>query len=141
MQLVHYVVALVVIALGDWAWIGTQKDMNRSATESVQGSEMRVRLGGAAAAYVCLYGLLVLHAVPHVIDDVRSRGVPVWLAALWHGGTQGLLAYGLYNFTNYAVLERYPLGVALADTAWGGVLATLVCLAAASWPRAVTDTS
>lgn len=38
----------------------------------------------------------------------------------------GLLVYAVYDFTNLAVLPDYPLGFALIDTLWGGILFAIV---------------
>jgi uncharacterized membrane protein len=35
---------------------------------------------------------------------------------------RGLCVYGVYEFTNVAVFERYDWKFAAADTLWGGVL-------------------
>ena len=38
----------------------------------------------------------------------------------------GLIIYGIFDFTNLAIFERYSVGVGLADVAWGTFLFTLV---------------
>ena len=44
---------------------------------------------------------------------------------LMKGALFGLITYGVYNFTNYATLQQYPLGLALVDTLWGMTAMTL----------------
>ena len=81
-----------------------------------------MRAGAAAAAYVCIYGLLVLFAIP----AVNARSTSLFTDAAFHGGMLGLLSYGVYNFTCMSIYSDYALDVALRDTLWGGVLFTLV---------------
>lgn len=38
----------------------------------------------------------------------------------------GLCVYAVYDFTNYAIFDKYDLTVGIADTLWGGVLFTIV---------------
>ena len=38
------------------------------------------------------------------------------------GAVYGLVLYGVYDFTNRAILEKWSLRLALADVAWGMVL-------------------
>mgnify|MGYP003867953883 CR=1 FL=1 len=44
------------------------------------------------------------------------------LAALIGGGLLGLLAYGTYEFTNYATLRDWSVQQVALDTIWGGGL-------------------
>lgn len=43
-------------------------------------------------------------------------------AALINGALLGLMAYGTYEFTNYATLRDWSLAQVVVDTAWGGAL-------------------
>ena len=44
------------------------------------------------------------------------------MAALINGVLLGLMAYGTYEFTNYATLRDWSLAQVAVDTAWGGAL-------------------
>jgi len=60
-------------------------------------------------------GLLWFVSVPAL-----RNGDPV--AALIGGILLGLLAYGTYEFTNFATLRDWSIEQVAADTIWGGVL-------------------
>ena len=47
-------------------------------------------------------------------------GVPV--SALINGAIIGALAYGTFEFTNYAILRDWSLQMVVVDVAWGAVL-------------------
>lgn len=50
-----------------------------------------------------------------------------WKDAALFGLYIGLIIYGIYNSTNYAIMDgRWPLKIALLDTIWGMTLCTLV---------------
>ena len=127
----HYIVVLILIAIGDGIWIGSNMKMYNDATVAIQGSDIRMNPYGAIISYVCLYALLVLFAVPMVLDKVGGPKMS-WLDKLFvslrYGGLLGLLTYGIYNFTCLAILKKYPMKVAILDTLWGGMLFTIVCL-------------
>jgi len=40
----------------------------------------------------------------------------------------GLILYGVFNGTNYATLEQYPIGLVILDTVWGMTLATVTAI-------------
>ena len=46
-----------------------------------------------------------------------------YLTSLVYGMGVGLLAYGVFNATNYAILRDWPIKIAIIDTLWG----TAVC--------------
>ena len=50
---------------------------------------------------------------------------PLWYAATLAGAVLGALAYGTYEFTNYATLARWSPGMVALDVAWGTALTGL----------------
>ena len=75
----------------------------------VQGSELTVRYTSAIACYVFLVGGLYYF----ILKDRRSP-VDAFLF--------GLVVYGVYDTTTYALLKNWRLELAVIDTLWGGVL-------------------
>ncbi|TAE34802.1 MAG: DUF2177 family protein [Alphaproteobacteria bacterium] len=63
--------------------------------------------------YVCYNAILVYMGVlPHLAaHDI----IPVII----HCGLLGLLAYGTYDITNYALLRNWSLKMTIVDTLWG----------------------
>lgn len=104
-------------------------DNYNAVTKAVQGSNISINWGGALLSYACVYALLVWFSFP----CIESAGIQKTLTAklmlaLRYGGLLGILAYGVYNFTNVAVLTDYSWSIAVRDTLWGGTLMTLICL-------------
>ncbi|MCB1359411.1 MAG: DUF2177 family protein [Maritimibacter sp.] len=74
------------------------------------------RVGPAALFYLgYVAGVLWFVSVPAL-----NHGNPV--TALIGGALLGLLAYGTYEFTNYATLRDWSVNQVVVDTLWGGVL-------------------
>lgn len=74
------------------------------------------RLGPAALFYLgYVAGMLWFVSIPAL-----RAGDP--LAALIGGVLLGLLAYGTYEFTNYATLRDWSFEQVIVDTLWGGAL-------------------
>ncbi|MEM7719543.1 MAG: DUF2177 family protein [Pseudomonadota bacterium] len=77
------------------------------------------RVGPTAVFYLFyLAGLLILVSVPAYQD----RDV---LRALWQGALVGAMAYGTYEFTNYATLTDWKPSMVLTDGIWGTALTGL----------------
>ncbi len=80
-----------------------------------------------AAVFYLFYvaGLLILvsHAAYQEGDVLR---------ALWQGALLGAMAYGTYEFTNYATLKDWHPSMVITDGLWGTVL-TGVSAAGGVW--------
>ena len=60
------------------------------------------------------------------------------MTALIGGVFLGLLAYGTYEFTNYATLKDWSFEQVLVDTLWGGALTGFAAWAGLVATRAIT---
>ena len=80
-----------------------------------------------AAVFYLFYvaGLLVLVSWPAYQEGDIVR-------ALWQGALVGALAYGTYEFTNYATLADWHPKMVITDGLWGTVL-TAVSAAGGIW--------
>jgi len=114
---------LSMLAL-DALWIGLYM---APAYKSALGDLMleQPRFTAAAAFYLLFAAGVVFLAVAPGLRAVS------WQTAALHGAVLGLVAYATYDLTNYSILKAWPLGLALADIAWGALLSALA--AAAGW--------
>ena len=100
--------ALALVAI-DFAYLSVIKGHFARQIVAVQGSPMVINLFGAVVTYVFLiFGLNYFIIRP---------GRPASDAFLL-----GLVTYGVYEFTNLALLSKWRLVTAVSDTLWGGVL-------------------
>lgn len=75
-----------------------------------------LRMGPATVFYLgYIAGLVYLVALPALRESDPVQ-------ALVGGLVLGLMAYGTYEFTNYATLARWSMQQVVIDTIWGGVL-------------------
>ena len=78
------------------------------------------RLGPAAMFYLFyVAGLLVLVSVPALNNDAP-------LTALWQGALLGAVAYGTYEWTNYATLRDWALPMVAGENGRGMSFKTLL---------------
>jgi len=92
----------------DAVWLLTAGKYAVGMTERIQGSPVTMRLGPAFVVYVALAYLI------YQVSSVQD-------AALL-----GAATYAVYDFTSMAILKKYELGMAAADTLWGGALFAIV---------------
>ncbi|OYX25761.1 MAG: hypothetical protein B7Z10_05315 [Rhodobacterales bacterium 32-66-7] len=74
-------------------------------------------------------GLVYLVALP----ALRDASLPVLLPAL----IIGLMAYGTYEFTSYAVMRDWHWSMVATDVTWGGVLTAFAAWAGVTLTRMI----
>lgn len=81
-----------------------------------EGVSLSPRWTAAILVYLLIPGGIVLFVRP-----LLGQNATTWQAIGW-GALFGLVVYGVYDLTNRAVLEKWPLRLTLADIAWGCAL-------------------
>lgn len=71
---------------------------------------------------ILLYVLVVIAIAVFVVP--RAAGSVLHAAA--YGAFFGLVAFGVYDLTNYATLDRWPLPLTVVDMAWGAFVCAAV---------------
>jgi uncharacterized membrane protein len=69
------------------------------------------------------WALIALGVVVLVVPRVEN--LP---SAALYGAIFGLVLYGVYDFSNYAILKNYTLAMTLVDLCWGTFLCTLTSI-------------
>jgi uncharacterized membrane protein len=91
-----------------------------------------IRLGAAAAFYVAYgAGLVWLAGWP-----AFRAGAP--MQAALPAAVIGFMAYGTYEFTNYAVLRGWHWSMVATDVTWGMVLSAVSAVAGVAIARWIT---
>jgi uncharacterized membrane protein len=137
--------AAALYVLIDIAYVLLSKSTYSAAAKAVQGAPMDstkpLLLAWAALAYGSMalaWYVLVAPAVERSIHSNRAR----WIgAALLYGGVFGLVLYGTFNGSNYALFKNWGNGIALRDLAWGVSWATLLTLAYAGYLKSRARTA
>ena len=110
-----YIVAPLVLLLTDLVWIFIIKNKFSNMIGNIQGEKMIVNIPATILAYVCL---VVLYNF-FVLRENKT---------FYEAFLLGLLVYGVYEFTNKALIKNWQIDMVIFDTLWGGVLFLLVTL-------------
>lgn len=107
-----FIVIAIIMLILDSIYLNAFSGFFNDVVIKVQGSKIKLNLIGA----ILCYTLLVFSLNYFII----SRKKPLIDAFIL-----GIVIYGVYETTNYAILQKWsPLAVIL-DTFWGGLLFTL----------------
>ena len=111
-QIKELVVTAFVLLTIDLAYIYSNSTYFGKYFEKIQKSPLKFNSVGAIFAYL----FLVLGLYYFVIRDKK----PITYAFLL-----GVFVYGVYDFTNYATLEKWTFSFVATDTLWGGIVFAL----------------
>ena len=117
---------LAVFLLLDFVWLGLiMKNFYNAELGDLarrEAGSLAPRWGAAILVYLLIPAGLVLFVRPYLGEN-SSYGLAVLYGALY-----GLVLYGVYDWTNYALLEKWTLRMTLVDCLWGAT----ICAAAAT---------
>lgn len=119
--------ALITAVALDFAWLGfIAGDQFKKHIGPIlrldESGALRMVWWSGALVYVLLAAGTTFLVVPRATGGSLS-------ALLW-GGLFGLIVYGVFDFTNHAILRPYPLQIVILDLAWGVVSCAVVAAVA-----------
>jgi len=115
MDLLEFLIILVIFFLVDIIYLKIVSGNYNKAIKRIQGSAMNLK-----GSYAFITYLIMTFVLYHFII---SRGGNYLDAVVL-----GISTYGIFNFTNLAVLKDWPLSMAITDTIWGGILFLLITI-------------
>jgi uncharacterized membrane protein len=102
-------VSAIVLVSVDFIYLNIIKDFFAKQIQSVQGSKLEVNFLGAIVCYIFL-----IVGINYFIIKPRKSVSEAFLL--------GLVIYGVYETTNYALLKNWSIITVIIDTLWGGAL-------------------
>lgn len=118
-----FVFCFVIIIILDLIWVGLI--MNKFYKKEL-GTLGRIENGSLKANIPATIGVYILLALGLVFFVFNPSSI-VSLAAL-RGALLGLVIYGVYELTNYAVLNNWSSKIVIVDTVWGIVICSLTSI-------------
>lgn len=122
--IILFLVTITSVFLMDMIWLGViAKNIyaeNIGMLLRKSGSAMSPIWWAAVVVYICITLGILFFVLPKAHGD--------YLLALASGALLGVVTYGIYDFTNYAILANWPWKITLIDVTWGIVLCGLSSL-------------
>ena len=106
-----FLTGLIMLVL-DSIYLTTFSGFFNNLVQSVQGTKIQFRLSGAIACY-----LLLITGLQYFIIEKKKSVKDAFLL--------GILIYGVYETTTYAIFKNWSIKSVLLDTLWGGILFAL----------------
>jgi uncharacterized membrane protein len=104
-----FLVSAIVFVVIDFVYLNVMNGYFDNQIKSVQGSPIKMNYLGVALCYI----LLILGINYFIIKPRRSVSDAFLL---------GIIIYGVYETTNYALFKNWSMLTVIIDTLWGGLL-------------------
>ena len=105
----------------DFIWIKlVMMNEYTNLISDIQKTSIMVRFIPTILCYITIILSIVLFVIPKISKENRLED------SIIYGGLMGFFMYGMFSFTNYALLDRWSIRVLLLDTFWGAFLYSLV---------------
>ena len=105
------VIAIVMLIL-DAIYLNTFSQFFNNVVMRIQGSKIKFNLIGAVLCYIILIG-----GLDYFIISKKKSLMDAFLL--------GIVIYGVYDTTTYAIFDKWSPMAVIIDTLWGGILFTL----------------
>ena len=103
------IISTLVILILDYLYLSTVSSKYSNMLAKIQGSPLKMKLSGAILCYI----LLVFIIKYFIINNKKSIKEAFLL---------GFVIYGVYELTNYAIINDWEIWAVITDTLWGGIL-------------------
>jgi len=90
------------------------------AIRNIQGTDMTINYTGVIGSYFFLI-LGLYFFIFRTLDSKKS-----WKSQIFKAFILGIVIYGVYEFTNMAIIEKWTMNLVIIDTIWGGLLFSII---------------
>jgi len=113
MDIKNIIISAIVMLVLDGVYLTSISSTFKEMIRDIQGADMTFRLESVIICYIALVGGLNYF----ILDSSKSKEDMIRDAIIL-----GLVIYTVYETTNYALINKWELKVALIDGIWGGIL-------------------
>ncbi|MFP3868850.1 MAG: DUF2177 family protein [Desulfobacteraceae bacterium] len=115
-----YALVLVIFLAIDLTWLGILMAKFYKAELGPLARRSGEALAPVWWAAFLVYVLIPLGVVLFVLPRVSAQNLTA--TALGWGFLYGVILYGVYDLTNYSLIDRWPWNMTWVDIAWGGTI-------------------
>jgi uncharacterized membrane protein len=117
MNLKTIIVSGIILLVVDAIYLSIIGKDYGNMIKRIQGKDMKINIIGAVLCYV----VMTLGLNYFILSEKKKNVKDLCFKAF----ILGLLVYGVYETTSYALLEKWDIKYVLIDTVWGGTLFAL----------------
>lgn len=106
------IISTIIMLILDKIYLSSVSNGYSNMLETIQGSPLKIKILPAILCYI----LLIFGINYFIIQHKKS---------LRDAFILGFVIYGVFELTNYAIINKWQLWAVTTDTIWGGILFAL----------------
>jgi uncharacterized membrane protein len=119
--MLSYIIAFILFPLVDSLYLtNIASGLYGKAIKDIQGTDMKINYIGVLGSYL----FLIIGLYYFILKDLDYK--KPWTKQIFNALILGLVIYGVYEFTNLAIIEKWTMDLVIIDTLWGGLLYAIV---------------
>lgn len=120
--LINFVVIAIIMALIDSVYLTSMSPFFNTLIQQIQGTPIKLDLLATFIVYLCL----VFQLYYFILKNIETYTSLYQLVL--DSFIMGFTTYGVYEFTNKAIIKKWTYEATLYDTLWGGILYSLTSI-------------
>ena len=113
MDIKTFLLSSIILFVLDYIYISSHSNYFKIVYKSIQNSKIKLKYH---SGFLC-YFFLALAVNYFILEDKKKD--------LKDSFVLGLCIYSVYETTNYATFDKWPIYMVIVDSIWGGILFTL----------------
>ena len=106
------IISSIIILLLDSVYLNLFSKFFNNLINNIQGSKIKLRFLGALLCYIIL-----IFGLNYFIIQPRKSVLDAFIL--------GFIIYGVYETTNYAIIDKWSIYAVFIDSIWGAILFSL----------------
>jgi uncharacterized membrane protein len=120
--MINYLKSSVLLLIIDSIFVTLVSGQYANMVKSIQGTNMNINIIGTILSYTTLIFAYNWFILPDVIKNNKNGDLSQHKNIIINAFILGIVLYGVYDFTNMAIFNKWNLPLALIDVLWGGIL-------------------
>lgn len=112
MNLKQIILTSIIFIVIDFIYLSSFSNFFNNLVKDIQGTKIKFNILGAILCYI-----LLIFGLNYFIIDAKKSILDAFIF--------GIVVYGVYETTNYALFDKWRLSAVALDTTWGGILYAL----------------
>ena len=119
--MINLIKAIIALSILDFIYLKSTGTIFSNLIYKIQKNKINLRMYSALCVYILIF-------IMWYVFIYKQKDKFTFNENLLRAFILGFTTYGIYDFTNHAILKDWNMNIVIMDTLWGGILYTIITL-------------